>query len=48
LRGFGGAAGRLQLNEGDPDDKDSKEANSGEIGCTIEQPTEAKQGKAEG
>jgi hypothetical protein len=34
--------------EGDPDDKDSKEANCGEICCTIEQPTEAQPCGAEG
>src|SRR5262245_1585493 len=46
-RGFGSAAGRLQITEGDPDDKDSKEANC-TFRCTIEQPTEAQQGEAEG
>src|SRR5262245_41611139 len=45
-RGFGGAAGGLQITEGDPDDKDSKEANC-TFRCTIEQPTEAQQGRSE-
>ena len=49
--GFCGASGvqpgGCARTEGDPDDKDSKKANGGEIHDTIEQPTEARQGRSE-